>query len=269
VALGFITAYFVYVLIRDAKKNSEANWKPVVVAKMDIAPKKRITRDMIDLTRMAEKHLALGAVTDLSLVEGKMSLERIRAKDQIRDSVLVKEGQGPGLSYEIPPGKRAITIKVDEVIGVGGTVLPKDRVDILATFTDTVAKQEVTQILLQNVLVLAVDMGGRTEPGKDAKGATTSLTLAVSPEETELLTAADRTGALRVVSRPPEDEVLIASQGVRSTEIGRGRFELAPNTFAADTNQTPITIISPRSDRQPRQPLTIFRAEKETEVPRQ
>lgn len=261
VVLGLITAYLVFGYVRKVKERSEENWKPVVVAKVDIPPRKKITREMIDLTRIPQEHLAVGAATTIEEVEGKMSLDRIRVKDQIRANVLVAEGQGPSLTYEIPPGKRAIAIKVDEVSGVGATIQPGDHVDILATYTDPIARQETTQMILQNVLVLAVDRG-RTEASPEAGGASSSITMAVSPEDTELVAAADRAGVLRVALRPVEEQTVVASPGTRVTEILRGRFEVAQNTD--EPSKTPIVISPPPS--RAKQPLTIWRGTQASEV---
>ena len=134
-------------------------------------------------------------------MDGRTTLHRIKAKEQIRTSDLLGEGQNAGLSMDIPAGMRAIAIGAGEVMAVGSTVKPGDRIDILATYTDPVAHQETTQMILQNVLVLAVNKGDTDQQGKT--GAKSSMTLAVKPEEAELLTAADRAGALRVALRGP------------------------------------------------------------------
>ena len=73
---------------------------------------------------------------------------------------------------------------------------------------------------------------------------------------------------LRVMLRPPEEEAVVASPGVRVTEIGRGHFEMAAITGTNESAQTPI-IISPAHDRAARTPLTIYRAGQSSEVPRQ
>ena len=260
--LGIITAYVVWNYVNTVQKSSKANWKPVVVARLEIPPRKNITRDMIELTRSPEELIATDAITRLEEAEGRMSTTRIRAKDQMRTSIVAKKGEAPGLTYSIPPGKRAIAIKVDETSGVGGnTILPEDHVDILATYTDPIARQETTQMILQNVPVLAVD-SGQTEANSEKGGAKSTITLAVSPEDAELITAADRAGVLRVALRPVEEETIVASPGTKVTEILRGKFTVTQPT--EDSYKTPI-VISPAPSRA-RPELKIYRGTTETVV---
>src|ERR1019366_9919581 len=104
VVLGLITAYLVYTLVRDAQSRSKANWKPVIVATVDIPGKKTITRDMVVQTLIADENKASDALDDTKDVIGKISLEHIRVKDQIRKDMLAQKGQSSSLTYQIPAG---------------------------------------------------------------------------------------------------------------------------------------------------------------------
>jgi pilus assembly protein CpaB len=266
--LGLLTAYLAWNYLRGVEKQSAANYKPVVVAVVDIAPRTVVTRDMITMSRFPEENLAPNYLTKLEDAEGKMAKDKIKAKDQLRETDLIKEGQAPSLTYEIPKGKRAVAIGVDEVRGVGASIQPGDHVDILATYTDPVARQETTQMILQNIPVLAVDRG-RTQADAKQGGASTSITLAVSPEEVELVTAADRAGVLRVSLRPVKDDTIVASSGTRVSEILRGQkfFEnmSTPRTGTNDeVRLTPIIISPPPKNEQ--QEIKIYRGTTETTI---
>jgi pilus assembly protein CpaB len=189
---------------------------------------------------------------------GRVALDRIRAKDQIRTSGLAKKGEAPGIN--IPPGKRAITIGVDEVKGVGNMIKPGDRVDIIATLTDPLARMETTQTILQNIGVLAVDKG-RTD-AQQGGGASSSITIAVPPEEAERLTAADRLGTLRVMLRPVEEDVIVATEGVRATQVFPGRY---PVTATNETAATPVIISPPPSAS--RKEVRVYRGVNEQVIP--
>jgi pilus assembly protein CpaB len=260
--LGLITAYLVWYYMRDLQKGADANRVDVVVAAANIPARKKITRDMIKLERLPVNLVAPDSAKRLEEVEGKMALDRVRPLEQIRLSDLAKDGQGPNLSFEIPPGKRAITIGVDEIKGVGSTIKPGDKVDILATYTDPVTRQETTQMILQNVLVLAVDKGNTDRASQ--QGANTSITLAVAPEDAELLAAADRAGVLRCALRPVEEDIIVASPGTRTSDILRGRMEFAQPTNSE--NRSTSVIISPQPARS-RPELKIVRGTKEQVVP--
>src|SRR5206468_12545568 len=83
----------------------------------------------------------------------------------------------------------------------GTSVQPGDRVDIIATYQDPRTRQELTKMILQNVMVLAVNRGKTDADGKE--GANSSMTLEVTPEQTERVTAAARSGSLRASLRAP------------------------------------------------------------------
>lgn len=244
-ALGVVTAILIYRAINNIQQKSEANWQPVVIAVVDIKPRTTISGEMITLARFPQDHLAADAVTDRKQVEGKIALGRIRSKEQIRASDLVQKGQVPSLAYEIPPGKRAVAIGAGEVMAAGSTVKPGDHVDILATYHDPTSRQETTQMILQNVTVLWVNTGqtDAATPG----GANSSMTVAVTPEEVELLTAADRAGALRIALRPVQDQTIVSSPGITVRDLGSGKvIESASSSMEGRSTQV---IISPPPSR--------------------
>ena len=264
VILAMIAVYFIWNMQRQHELQSEKYWTEVVAALQDIPARTKITREMVTLTRYPKDLVIDGAIRNPKEVDGHTTLVRIKAKEQIRATDLLGEGQAPGLAYDIPPGMRAIAIGAGEVMAVGSTVKPGDRIDVLATYTDPVAHQETTQMILQNVLVLAVNQGETDQQGKT--GAKSSMTLAVKPEEAELLTAADRAGALRVALRGLNEKAVITPQGVGTRDF------LGPNTLRFSTTppdpqrSTPIIISPPRNQRPE---IQIYRGSQETTVPQE
>ena len=264
VVLAMVAVYFIWNMQRQQELQSAKYYTEVVVALQDIPARTKITREMVTLTGYPKNLVIDGAIRNPKEVDGHTTLVRIKAKEQIRASDLLGEGQAPGLAYDIPPGMRAIAIGAGETMAVGGSVKPGDRVDILATYADPIAHQETTQMILQNVLVLAVNEGVTDQQIK--QGAKTSMTLAVKPEEAELLTAADRAGALRVALRGLNEKAVIATQGVGTRDF------LGPNTLRFSTTppdvqrSTPIIISPPRNQRPE---LKIYRGSQETIVPQE
>jgi pilus assembly protein CpaB len=126
------------------------------------------------------------------------------------------EGQGFGVAFKIPQGMRAIAIGAGEVMATG--IKPGDHVDLLATYRDPRTTQEVTKVLMQNVLVLAINKGSTDPSRKIVAGG--SLTLAVMPEHAELIAAADGAGALRISLRPMRDESIgVTSQSLEKITV--------------------------------------------------
>jgi pilus assembly protein CpaB len=119
----------------------------------------------------------------------------------------------------IPDGMRAVSVKVDEVIGVAGFVLPGTRVDVLATFGDR--DEAVTRVILQNVEALAA--GQTTQPDAQGKPQTVPvITLLVSPEEAEDLTLAATQGQIQLALRGTLDQQSVPTDGSRVGGLVRG-----------------------------------------------
>jgi len=263
VALGLIAAYMIYRLESNREKQAKEHWIPIVVAREDIPARTKVTGDMVTLMPYPKDLLTPGAVQDRKEVEGRVTIVRLKAKEQIRSSDLLGEGVSPSLSMEIPEGMRAMAIAASEISAAGNAVKPGDHVDILATYSEPNTHQETTRLVLQNVLVLAVNQAETNTQGPT--GAKSSMTLAVKPEEAELLMAADRAGALRVMLRAPSDKKIVDSQGVTVRDIGGSKtFEMAPRT--PDSPSTPV-IISPSNHQ--RQEIEIWRGTQEQTTPTQ
>jgi pilus assembly protein CpaB len=203
--------------LQSVDKRNRKNWQPVVIALVEIKPRTKITRDMIRLDQYPKELIAEDAKTKVEEVENQVAQHEVFAKEQIRAMDLVTEGQSPTLTFKIPEGMRAIAIGVGEVMTVGTVVQPGDRVDILATYRDPRTRQEITRVILQNVEVLAVNRGQTDGSGKG--GANSSMTLAVTPEQGELVAAADRAGALRIQLRSVRDETTIPTPGVTTRDF--------------------------------------------------
>jgi pilus assembly protein CpaB len=264
VILGLIAAYMIYRLESNREKQAKEHWIPIVVAREDIPARTKITGDMVTLMPYPKDLLTPGAVQDRKEVEGRVTLARLKAKEQIRSSDLLAAGQTPSISYDIPEGMRAIAIGASEISAAGGAIKPGDHVDILATYSEPTTHQETTRLVLQNVLVLFVNQAETNPQGPT--GAKSSMTLAVKPEDAELLMAADRAGVLRVMLRGPSDKKIVDSQGVTVRDIqGSKTFEMAPR--APDSQSTPIQIISPSNRRGGE--IQIWRGTQEQTVPTQ
>jgi pilus assembly protein CpaB len=246
VILGLITAYLIWSYLRKAEEKNRKNWQPVVVAVVDIKPRVKITRDMIKLEQYPKEIIAENSATKIEDVENRLTAKEVNAKAQIRASDLVTEGQAPTLAFRVPEGMRAIAVACDEVKAVGTSIQPGDRIDILARYQDRRSRQELTKIILQNVLVLAVNRGVTDAGGKE--GANSSMTLAVKPEQTELIAAADGAGALRFSLRSVRDDKIIPSEGVTGGDLGAGSRAaeeptLPPTSTQASTSTPEVTKI--------------------------
>jgi pilus assembly protein CpaB len=216
--IGLCTAIAIYMWMQKHQEDVERNRTDVVRAVVQIKPRTVIERKMVAIHRINKADLAQHAAVRLEDVVGKVTLEGYKVDDQIRTAGLTSKDKVPGLSYLIPEGKRALTIKVDDVKGVGYSVHPGDRADILATYRDPITGQQLTQIILQRLEVLAIDEA-QMDTSKGGKGAAKCVTFAVTPEEAAKLTVTDMEGALRMILRPDNDKGVVDLKAIRLRDL--------------------------------------------------
>jgi pilus assembly protein CpaB len=171
--------------------------------------------------------------------------------EPIADSRLAKPGAGGGLAATIPPGKRAIAVKVDQVVGLAGFVLPGMSVDVLITGNPPGAPATEgarTKTILQNVGVLSA--GPNIQ--KDAEGKPVQVTvvnLLVTPEQAEVLSLASTESKIQLVLRNPLDSEESKTTG-RSMS---GLFSEQKPLAAANSNPQPrrVAVVKPPEPGQP------------------
>jgi len=208
----------------QAKKSlvkMQANQTVVLVAKHDIPIGSVIESNMIDSSIVPNQFIQPQVATSIDRVLGMISLAPISKGEQISLSKLSKarkEGGGSGLAGNTPAGKRAISIAVDNIASVSGMVMPGDYVDVIATLQVPVqgpngqmASQVAVVPLFQNVLVLAVGQNtgsvSKTGGRYDEKEASSSglITLALGPQEANLIAFVQEQGKMRLTLRSPAD----------------------------------------------------------------
>jgi pilus assembly protein CpaB len=180
-------------------------------------------------------------------VIGRGLVVDVAANEPILASKLAPEGAGGGLPVVIPEGKRAVSVKVDEVVGVAGFVLPGTRVDVIVTLdpeTEGEAeKPATTRVILQNVQVIA--SGQKIEKDEEGKPQTvTVITLLVTPEESEKLTLASTEGKIQMALRNAMDMDSVTTAGVHAAElVGGPSLPAAPAPRRAAAAPRPSTQV--------------------------
>lgn len=175
--------------------------QPVVVATSDIPIGTRLTDSLVTVREWPKAGIPQAAVSKPEAVVGRLVRGEIARDEPILDHRLFpKDLTGtPGImSLMVPPGKRAMAVGVNEVIGVSGFILPKDRVDVIATKTDQ-GTSKSTETILQNIEVLAV--GKRVEQVGKENIEVPTVTMAVTPEQAERLARALQEGKIHIALR--------------------------------------------------------------------
>jgi pilus assembly protein CpaB len=152
---------------------------------------------------------------------------------------------GGGLPIIIRDGMRAVSVKVDEVIGVAGFVLPGTRVDVLLTLDKNNNRpQAITKTLLQNVQTLAA--GQSVTRDKEGKPQTvTVITLLVSPDNAELLALAAKEGRLQLALRNTLDTLTVSTSGARADKLSPSTAAPSPNRPQRNRSAAPAPRANP------------------------
>lgn len=202
----------------------------VVVAARDLALGSVLTSADVKLVAWPAEAVPPGYATRVEDVVGRGVIQTVSANEPLLASKLADKEAGGGLSITIPEGMRAVSVKVDEVIGVAGFVLPGTRVDVLVTLNATSEREEIsTRVILQNVQALAA---GQTIQ-RDVNGepqTVTVITLLVTPEQAEQLTLASTEGRIQLALRNMLDTAEVDTEGVQAKTLvnGAGGIAAAP-----------------------------------------
>jgi pilus assembly protein CpaB len=184
---------------------------PVVVAVADLKWGTQLTDEMIKAIPFFKESLPMGHATDPDALVGRVVITAVQENEAILESKLAPASvTSGGVSAVVTPGKRALAVKGDKVIGLAGLIRPGNRVDVLATLDDPNGKRDKTKtkLVLENILVLAT--GTQLEKkGAGRKGEDTApfdvYTLEVTPEEGEKLALAAAEGKLQFALRNATD----------------------------------------------------------------
>ncbi|MGE5306528.1 MAG: Flp pilus assembly protein CpaB [Alphaproteobacteria bacterium] len=226
VFFGLIAAYGIYNFLSQQRRAAEAlrtATQDVVVAAQDIAAGTTINEELIKkgaikTTAWPKASIPMGAFSSPKQVIGKTNRVKIIANEPILESRLA--GEGAGLTVRLEAGKRAVAVRVDEIIGVSGFIVPDDRVDVIVTTTPPGAggqENRIAKIVLQNKRVLSVAQSTEQKEGKPQLAR--SITLEVTPEEAEKLSLASQEGQIALALRGLGDDSQANTAGIRKGDL--------------------------------------------------
>ena len=209
--LALVIAGFLTILASRAVRKATPTTGPlpakVVVATHDLGIGAKVMEGDMRVVDSAVANVPAGAFSTPSEVIGRGVIVPIVRGEAVLSSKLAAEKAGAGLPSVIPPGMRAVSVRVNEVIAVAGFVVPGTRVDVLLTGSPgerSNPMSEVTTTVLENVEVLAAGQKlERDEAGKPQQ--VTVITLLASPQDAQKLTLAASGGHIQLVLRNPMD----------------------------------------------------------------
>ena len=199
---------------KEAVQQAESETVSVVVASADLPWGTKLEPKMIDTLPYIKESLPPGYSSSPESLEGRVLISPVRQNQPILESSLAPDSVTTGgVSAVITPGKRALAVKGDKVIGLSGFIRPGNRVDVLVTITVSKTKKEITKTVLEDVLVLAtgIEIQENKEGGKPHS--VDVYTLEVTPEEGERLAFASANGKLHFALRNVTDRETVLTKG--------------------------------------------------------
>lgn len=247
----------------QAKKelvNIQARQSAVLVAKKDIPRGTSIDETMLETAIVPNKYVQPQAVTSLDRIAGMVTIAPISKNEQITLSKLSFAKHAGGLAEVTPMGKRAITISIDNIAALAGMIKAGDYVDVIAILpvTGQTAEgkqltQQTTVPLFQNVLVLAIgqETSAQTrerprkkeaEASAERKESSPLITLALEPQEANLIAFVQEQGKIRLTLRSPADSKVEPIQQANWETLAQYLASKSPAAKEAQAKEQPQPV---------------------------
>jgi pilus assembly protein CpaB len=220
------------------------------VAARNLPTGSRVTEKDVKLVAWPARSPVPGAFSEVKPVLDRGLVAAVGENEPLTESKLAPIESGAGLPPSIPLGMRAMSVKVDEVIGVAGFVVPGTRVDLVVTLRGTnQAEESMSRTVVSNVLVLTAGTKLDQEQAKDGKALpSTVVTLAVAPNDAERIALASSEGKISLALRNPLDVLTTETEGVRVAALRHGVSAVPrPEPAKAPTSpvRRPMAVVPP------------------------
>ena len=235
-------AYATYNFMQNQPAKTVATpTQPVVVAAADLQLGAELRKEDLQILNFPQGQAPDGSFSQIQEVAGRGLIVPLVKNEVVLNAKLASKDAGSGLPPVIPEGMRAVSVRVNEVVGVAGYVLPGNRVDVVATQSPTDKRADtVSKVVLANVQV--VTAGTRIEQDQD-KGKpvqVTVVTLLVNPEQAERLALASTEGKIQLALRNPLDQGAPETPGIKPAGLmGSGKPAAAPRPASTRAKAAP------------------------------
>jgi len=226
-ASGLVT-FLAYRMLSRQLNPTREDMTQIVVAAEELLLGTRLTAPHLRMVPWPKAVALEGSFLDPEEIVGRGVVVRMLPNEPVMESKLAAVEAGVGLTTAIPEGMRAVAIKVNDVIGIAGFVLPATRVDVIVTGSpDARNRHDTSKVILENIVVLAA--GQNMEQGIDGEPqAVQVITLLVTPEGAEKLALASVDGRLQLALRHPLDLEHTDPEPVRKADLYSRKTSPAP-----------------------------------------
>lgn len=241
-AIGLVATggFYFYLMHEPPRAESAIPTQTVLVVAQPIAPNSVITAEQVVVQSRPAMFVPEGSLLDAKEAVGKVAKVAMVPGETVIENKLLTPGAEIPLPFTLAPGKRAITVAVDEVVGVAGFLMPGTLVDVISTLD--VDGLPTTNVILQKIQVLAIAQDAAKKDNPQAK-VVSSATLAVAPEEAEKLVLAADKGRIRLAIRSPKENGTVKTSGVTSRSLSGAKATFAKPQAKNAQATAPVTRI--------------------------
>lgn len=196
----------------SAKKPELTDLRDVVIAAHPLSVGMTVKQADTKVVKVPVSQFPKGAFSKVEDVLDRPVVSNVLNEEPILDGRLAQRGSGAGLAPIIPVGMRAVSVRVNDIIGVAGWIMPGMRVDILTTGEPHNDGTRITKTILQNILILSAGATMQTDASGKPINAP-NVTLLVTPQQAEILTIAGNEGKIQLVLRNGGDQSMEPTKG--------------------------------------------------------
>ena len=213
----------------------------VVVAAVEIPFGVKLEESQVKVISWTGKTAPAGSFSSKDKVINRVTMNKFYPDEIITEQRISEYLGGSTLSALITKDYRAISMRVDDVVGVSGFILPGNKVDILATKMDNSLNKATTRTLLQNIKVLAVDQEASQEKEKPA--IVKAVTLELKPEQAEIIVQAMQEGTIQLTLRNPLDTEVAVIPVTAPVKIEQEQPKPVENTSPKKRARSAVKVI--------------------------
>ena len=216
VAAGLVATFAIHRYVSIKTTIPVAEVRQVIVASGDISPGTALSSQLVKNVSWPLKVIPPKSASSMGEIEGRVVMVPIPQGNPILSSMLAPQGTAAGLSGILPDGKRALTVKVDEVAGVGGFIHPGDHVDVLVDLPIKDATDHFSKTILHDISVLTTGQIWQ-QKGDNKPVVVNTVTLELTPHESEVLNLASNEGKIRLALRNRNNKTVAETEGVTTS----------------------------------------------------
>ena len=262
--MASVAAFAMYQVVQrmPVREVEVANYHVVVAAK-PLTMGSRLTEHDLKVIAWPSRNPIAGSHADPKEVLSRGLLDSVAENEPLTEDKLAPLEAGAGLSPSIPAGMRAMSVKVNEVVGVAGFVVPGTKVDVLVTLRRN--EESMTRTVISNVQVLTAGTRYDQEKARDGEPIpSTVVTLMVTPQDAEKITLAQTEGQVMLALRNPLDTQQTDTQGIRSAAL-LGHPDPAPVIKVVKAAPRVAAVVQPPTPASRLYTVEAIRAAKRTE----